>query len=442
MTSGKMGEVLLTSTLGRVIFYAKLDAAVPADSSTKAPSIRCSMARRRKRRKRRRRRKRRNQTARLSAQKIQPRGFDYGCMPYVMAFSPSEFVGHLNAASVDGVVYSSVWCEAVKRTVPTICLVARHGDELAKAFERFNAWSQMTDPDSVELTFVFQKSGGYTLTISPEYSRLDRRCLGFDRTNRVLNAGAIWVKPIRSVHPVLRKLRKHCSAPIAPFVFNGATYVGPRSVLTPSAPPDVSPIPGLQPLLKFEVTFIDEDDVTPNTIGWLGLKAGAGQLPTSPTGPRQTEPEDIAKQRVQTLVQHFPVTLERIRRDLSLPHLIRLLAASDVRPWQIEQALCNLVLSAEMGRGAHFIGLSDRKANSSIIQAIKSRYELANGDDIPTYPIEKVSTQIIADGNALLRYLKKKKCENIAGIQASLKSVSALEATTAVEFPSKWNVSV
>ena len=390
------------------------------------------------------RRKRRKRTARASAQKAQPRGFDYGCLPYVMALASFEFPNHLTAASVDAVAYGGVLSEAVNQTVPVVSLVAQHGDELAKAFEDFNAWSQMTDPDSVEITFVFQKSGGYTLAISPEYSRLERRCLGFDRTYRVLNAGAIWIKPIKSVHPLLRSLRKHCSTPIAPFLFNGATYVGPQSVLTPSLPPDVNPIRGLQPLLKFEVTFIDEDDVTPNSTAWIALKAGSQQVPKSTPGPPKPKPDDIAKQRVKTLAHHFPVTLERIRRNSSVPPLILQLAESGVRPWQIEQALCNLVLSAEMGQGAHFIGLSARKAKSSIIQAITSRYELADGGDIPIFSIEEVSIQVVADGNALLQYLKKKRrrCKDLAEIQAALQSVSALEAVTAIDLPGEWAASL
>ena len=389
------------------------------------------------------RRKRRKRTARAPAQKAQPRGFDYGCLPYVMALASFEFPNHLTAASVDAVAYGDVLSEAVNQTVPVVSLVAQHGDELAKAFEDFNAWSQMTDPDSVEITFVFQKSGGYTLAISPEYSRLERRCLGFDRTYRVLNAGAIWIKPIKSVHPLLRSLRKHCSAPIAPFLFNGATYVGPQSVLTPSLPPDVNPIRGLQPLLKFEVTFIDEDDVTPNSTAWIALKAGSQQVPKSTPGPPKPKPDDIAKQRVKTLAHHFPVTLERIRRNSSVPPLILQLASSGVRPWQIEQALCNLVLSTEMGLGSHFIGRSARKAESGIIQAIGSRFELADGGDIPTFTIEDVGTQVVADGNALLRYLgKKKRCRDLAGVQAALQSVSALEATTVVDTPAQWNASL
>ena len=395
--------------------------------------LRCSMVRHMKRRKR---------TARASAQKTQPRGFDYGCLPYAMALASFEFQDHLRAASVDGVAYGSVWSETVNQTVPTISLVAQRGDELAKAFEEFNAWSQMTDPDSVEITFVFRKSGGYVLAISPEYSRIERRLLGFDRTHRAMIVAATWFKPIDSVHPLLRNFRKLCSAPIAPFLFDGVTYVGPRSVLTPSSPPDVSPIRGLQPLLKFEVTFINEDDVTPNSTGWLALKAVSRQLSKSPAGPPKPEPCDIAKQRVKTLAHHFPVTLERIRRSSSVPPLMLRLAASDVRPWQIEQALCNLVLSAEMSRGAHYIGLSARKAERGIIREIRSRFELADCGDIPTFAIEDVRTQVAADGNVLLRCLGKKRCRDLAGIQEALQSVSALEAATAVDTPAEWSASL
>ena len=382
--------------------------------------------------------KRRKRAARASAQKTQPRGFDYGCLPSAIALASSEFNGHLTAASVDGVAYGNVWSEAVNQTVPIISLVAQRGDELAKAFEAFNTWSQTTDPDSVEITFIFRKNGGYVLVISPECSRLERRCLGFDRTHQVIAVKLIWIKPIDSVHPLLRSLKKYCSAPIAPFLFNGVTYVGPPSGLTPSAPPDVSPIHGLQPLLKFEVTFIGEDEVTPNSTAWLALKVESQQVPKSPTGRPKTKPDDIGRQRVKTLAYHFPVTLERIRRSLSVPCLMLQLAANGVRPWQIEQALCNLVLSAEMGLGAHYVGLSARKAKSGIIHAIRSRFELANGGDIPTFSIEEVSTQVVADGNALLQYLKKKRRKDLTGIQAALQSVSVLDAATAIDPPADW----
>ena len=382
--------------------------------------------------------KKKKRTARASAKKTQSRGFDYGCLPNAMALASFEFLTHLGA-SVEAVGYGWRWSEAVNQTLPTISLVAQSGEGLVKAFEEFNAWSQITDSDSVEITFVFREEGGYVLAISPEFTRLVRRCLGFDRTHRTMVAGLTWYKPIDSVHPFLREFRDYCSSSIAPFFFDGVTYVGPTSGLGHLASPDVSPIPGLEPLLKFEVNFVDEDEVTPNSIAWFALNVASRQKIQSSTGKPKTEPDDIAIQRVKTLGHHFPVTLERIRRSLSVPPLMRELAVSGVRPWQIEQAICNLVLSAEMGRGTHFLGLSARKTESAIVEAIGSRYELADGGDIPTFSIEDISTQVIADGNALLRRLNKKKCKDLVEIQTALQSVSALEAPTAVDTPTQWS---
>src|SRR3954465_9858565 len=95
--------------------------------------------------------KRKKRTQRATSHTTPLRGFDFGCLPYAMALATVEFPGHLTAASVDAVAYGSVWSEPLRQTIPTISLVAQNGNELTKAFQAFNAWSQMTDPDSVEI---------------------------------------------------------------------------------------------------------------------------------------------------------------------------------------------------------------------------------------------------------------------------------------------------
>ena len=350
----------------------------------------------------------------------QPRGFDYGCLPGAMAVASLEFPTYLTSASVDGVAYGWRWSEAVNQKVPTISLVAQSGGELAKAFEEFHAWAQITDPDSVEVTFIFRKTGGFLLVLSTEYSRLMRRCLGFDRAYQAMGAGCIWCKPIDSINPFLRKFRNYCSSPIAPFFFNGVTYASPTNGLRNSGAPDVSAIPGLNPLLKFEVTLVDEDEVTQNSTAWIALKLDSRkETQLKPEG-RKPNPDDIAKLRAKTLRHHFPVTLERIRRIVSLQPTIQHLKRDGVRPWQIEQALCNLVLSAAMGRGLHYLGLSARKAEGAIIEGIRSRYELADGNDIQTFSIEDISTQVTADGKCLAATLQQEKAKGSLGNPESL----------------------
>ena len=349
-----------------------------------------------------------------------------------MGVGSFDFPRHLSAASVGAVAYGSAWSEVIRRTVPTISLVGMDGDELAKAFDIFNSWSKATDPDSVELTFAFRKRGGYVLAISVEPLRLTQRTLGFDRTHRTMLAGATWFKPMDSTHALLLKFREHCSAPIAPFLFEGVRFPGLLKGLRSSpVPTDLVPIPGLQPLLKFEVQFVDEDQARPETIAWMALNWDSLKVTKLPDRAKP-EPKDITRQRVKTLRCHFPVTLERLRRGSIMTDLASELVTQGILEWQIEQAVCNLVLSREISQGLHYGGLNDRKTEEAILQAIRSRHEIADGETLPQFTLNDVRTQILADGNALLRYLERPSAEELGSLQSNLRSASALEDSTAL----------
>ena len=382
--------------------------------------------------------KKKKRTHRTSPKKPQPRGYDYGCLPYAMAVASMDFPHHLTHASVEGIAYDTQWSSEFEGQVPTISLVARHADPLIKAFEDFNAWSKETDPDALEVTFVFRKEGGYVLGLSPEYGHLARRCLGYDRVHRPIALGPMWCKKLDSVHPDLQAIRAYCSSSLAPLRIDGLEQSNLLVGHTYLSTPDIRPIPSLRPLLKFDATFIDEDEVVPNSPAWLALQTSSGhanpqQRPSTP------DIEHIASQRAKTLTQHFPVTLGRMRRNPSIATLVRKLAPSDVRPWQIEQAVCNLVLSGDMQLGAHFSGLTARKAEATILQAVSSRYEMADGAPLPAYSIDEVKTQVTADGNALLRYLKQKPRKDLLAVQSHLQAASVLEAWTTVDAPGHWS---
>ena len=281
-------------------------------------------------------RRKKKRTTRPSMKETQPRGFDYGCLPVAMAVASLEFPTYLTSASVDAVAYGSRWSEAVNQEVPIISLVAKSGEELVKAFEEFHSWAKITDQDSVEITFVFRKTGGYLLVISTEYSRLMRRCLGFNRVYQAGGAGCIWCKPIDSVNRFLEKFRNYSSSPIAPFFFDGVTYVDPTNGFGNSVLPDVSEIPGLNPLLKFEITLVNEDEVTKNSTAWVAIKLNSQKKTQFKTDSKKPNPEDIAKLRAKTLRYHFPVTLERIRHNVSLQSTIQHLVFEGIQPWQRE----------------------------------------------------------------------------------------------------------
>lgn len=380
------------------------------------------------------RKKRGKKAAGIAPHKEQPRGFDYGCLPYALAIGLYDFPSQLTAASVDGIAYGLAWSETIQQSVPTITLVGQERDGLAKAFKTFNDWSELTDPDSVELTFVFRKSGGYALVISPECSRLERRCLGFDRSHKSTAFLITWIKQMDSTNPFLAEFRAYCASPIAPFYFEGAVYDS-RDAFTASSPPDLIQISDLQPLLKFEVSFLDEDDVRPGTIGWSALNIHDRPSRKTAEEMHKPDPEEIARFRAATLQRHFPATLERIRRSPAIPRLLDDFRSDGVRPWQIEQALCNLVLSASMGRPPHFLGLSARKLKTRILEELRSRCELANGVELPAFDEHTVRAQIVADGNELLRHLRSRIAIDLGALQEALRSLRVLEVSGAIKDP-------
>lgn len=365
----------------------------------------------------------------VTNQRTRAQGLDYAFLAGVMAVGSFEFPGHLRDAAVDAVAYGSAWSETLKRQVPSVSLLAKRGKELSAAFEEFEAWARPTDSDAVELTFVFLKKGGYVLGISPEPQRLRRRCLGFDRAHRVVIVNGMWFKPMKSVHPALRQLRAYRSQSIAPFFFGGATYSGPRSALLLPSPPNVVPLPGREPLLKFEATLVDEDEAIPDTTGWVATRVFSRKR-VRDRKPRLPTAEEIAKQRRATLARHFPVTLERLHQRGDLVTLGANLVSAGVRFWQIEQALCNLAISVEICKGPHFPGLRPREVTQQVTQTLASRCELADAGQVPEFTVDEVRTQIAADGNALLRSLQRKRRPNLRAVQAALARASALDADT------------
>ena len=368
-----------------------------------------------------------------SAGKSVPQGFDYGCLPYAMAVGSYDFPRHLHDSSVDAVAYGTLHSAELHQETFTVSLVAQHPEPLAKAFQEFQAWAQATDPDSVELTFLFLNSGGYTLAITPQHSRFVRRCLGFDRSHQIMTLGPTWCKTMTTLHPVLRSFRHYCSQSLAPFYFGAATYTGPPNALAISSAPNIDPVTAIDPLLKFEATFVNENDVAPNTTAWIALNAQPpATIPAaSPRSQPPPTPDQIAKQRRETLACHFPVTLERLRRARHLTFLAQQLAPQGIRAWQVEQAFCNLLLAVETGAGPHFKGFTATQIRDHVTDAIASRTELADGSAIPIFTTDQVAIQILADGNALLRTLHKKKRVAIPGLQKALASLSLLDAAAA-----------
>ena len=376
----------------------------------------------------RKRKKRKNRTYSKTARAIHL-AFDYGCLPTAMAVANLDFPTLLTEAQVDAVAYGTRHSKELNEEVPAISLVAQHAAPLAKAFSIFQDWSISSDSDAVELTFLLRDAGGYILVISPEPARMEQRCIGYNRTHQAVNTAAMWCKPIDTFNPILSRFKDHyTSVPIAPYIFTGETYTGPRSAFRRVSPAGLHEVSGLHALLKFEVTFVAEHEAIPGTIGWLAAKIESSS--NIQTGPRRhiPTPDEISGCRLRTLSRHFPVTLERMRVSREIRDSIHDLQQEKIQPWQVEQAICNLVLESDLSSGK-VRGRSEM--HERIIEALDERYELADGSSLPPFDAERIRRQVLADGNELLSHMQAKRAQNLSSLQTSLQTLSLLESKSA-----------
>lgn len=351
-----------------------------------------------------------------------------------MAIGSPSFPDYLSRANVVGVAYGWEKSDHLGSTVPAISLVARDEKARLQAFVEFNAWADATDGDALELTFVFKKDGTYLLAVSPELSRLTRRCLGYERTSRIIAMMPCWVKPIDSTHPMLRELREYVAGFPCPFLLSGV-LLPPLLLLSRAAAPPVRQIPGLKPLLKFEATFVEEDGVKVDSTAWVALQT-ASRKPEIRSGrePPMLQPAGIGDTRAKMLRTHFPVTLERLRRTEWFQTICGELGKGEVRPWQVEQAVCNLLLSLALLGIPHFNGLGRQKLHRKAIDGLRARFECADGSQLPELPVDLVETQIVADVSALMRDQRKpSQIQDLQAAQAALAAAGLLDAPSATE---------
>jgi len=363
-----------------------------------------------------------------------------------MLLGSMGFAQCLGEANVVGIAYGPAATDAFGTTVPQLTLVAREGEHLALAFEEFNTWVRQTDGDAIEITIVFRNAGGYVLALSQNLDRLRRRMLNGDTVYDAVFMSTTWFKSMDTVHPMLLKLREYCRHFPAPIVLGGAEYSPLRDgPLTKQM--SVREVPAIVPVLKFELTFVDENDVAPGSIASAAIRTagkGAPHESAEPTHPvkREKSAAAISATRVATIGRYFPVTIERLRRDPRFEALCGQLLVSGYARWQVEQAVCNFILASGVDLATRVSSRSDRELandddlSSMICDAVRNRYEMADGKELPVLPITVIAAHALADGVALLRATgNETPIASATELRAALESAGYADAVAATAVP-------
>jgi hypothetical protein len=290
-------------------------------------------------------------------------------------------------------------------------LVGSHSEPLTRAFIEFKRWASFGDGDAVALSFIFLKAGGYLLSIGREPARARRDIMGSDRTYSPILVGASYIKRFDTRQRALEDLReykrKHL---ISPFLFRAAVIK--RGAGTAPVLEQVEPVTDIEPLLKFEAEFVDEDTIEPGTshhslltMSQQSESSGRARkqpsLSSLPDAGRQ-QAADYFRHRARMLERHFPVTIERIRAG-RYSEMMSVLREGGVKDWQFDQAASNLLLSASLCNGQIFYPtVSSGEFTKLVAQAIQQREERSDTPELTRFSTNDIMAQVRLDVMALL----------------------------------------
>lgn len=340
------------------------------------------------------------------SKRLGPKGYEFGTSGLTLLLASPKFIEDLREAQVVACSYGWDNSPDLGHALPLISLGGIHEQPLTRAFGEFTRWQKESQSQALDLTFVFLAHGGYLLSIGNRHESIARRLGRNSLAHGRLLCGATYIKQFDTRHPWLEQFREyHRQRLIAPFLF-GACVVTSADLHT-IEPHQVRRATGTQPLLSFQVEIADEREAEAGegTAPWLALHVYRRDIPGGqkppPFGPR-----DVFVRRAESLNRHFPVTLERVR-TLEPYHALALdLEHRGIRRWQVEQAFCNLVLSASLCGGVfHYVPVRTGRLDRRISKALIERFEEADSKDLfkRTPLADVILRQVELDANALLR---------------------------------------
>jgi hypothetical protein len=337
-------------------------------------------------------------------------GFDFGIEIRALLFSDVSFLEYLQQAHIVACGYGGIPTGPLGAPMFVVSLVGINPEALTKAFAEFKRWAASGDGDTVELTFIFLRKTGYILSICREHTRGTRDLLGSDRASSPIFLEVIYNKRFDTRDVVLDKFREYKTKNlISPFLLGAAT-VNASATATVSME-QVEPLLGVEPILKFEAAFVDEESVEPGST-WhsiivssrhdrsSGRRKTRSGLP-SPPKPSQ-HPQEHFRYRARFLNRHFPVTIERIRTG-RYPDIMTTFRENGVKDWQAEQAVANLLLSARICNGRRFYGdIREEDLAREISQAIQQYEERSDTVEALQFSMDDIVRQVQLDSVALL----------------------------------------
>lgn len=328
-------------------------------------------------------------------------GYDYGVKPFFMIVGDMEFSDLFRKANCIGVLYMFAKAENDDMIPVQMAFIFKNEEPAKKFLDIILGWVEKSnnDGDAVDMEFIENNKGGYTIAISPEIERFTERMIPSNFKNKVTPLVMVQThfKEIDNLGQNYFNFKNNYHK--AKGIAIGYVIGSPSNIEKKSE----------KFFVKTKFKFHKENKIPKDSFS-LSYKATKNisdfKLEDLPKPPKDTI-EDINERRVSEMKSLLLLTYNRLE-NIWLGDLQKKLNKS-YNSEIIKQAICNLTIFERIKRDENLAEDFTKTGYNRILDYLLSSFESFDSyypEDV-FYTEEKVISQINNDKKELETYLNK-----------------------------------
>lgn len=329
-------------------------------------------------------------------------GMDYGVRPRMILMADQSFAEYFDKAKCIGMMYIN--CpDASSDLIPTEIGFNFEVEEYASKFiAELVRWVKESGDDerAIDLEFIDLNNGEYMVAFGPNREMFSKRMLPDyleDRVDPLLFMFSKGKELSTGKNYAQFKKNYKQGRRIIVRAFVGFKDGQQGRILN-------------EYFIKSAFSFIKEDDLTQESLGYYLLKAK--NKPITKKSLKRTAPvnyEPIDNRRTDELAYFFPITIDKIRRKGWLSETIQSIPAH-IDHKHIEQAICNLILTERLRKQSSDLKTTGPGHDMNILQYLLDSIEAFDSyfPEDAFFTKALIKQQLKRDKDFLTDYLSKK----------------------------------
>lgn len=329
-------------------------------------------------------------------------GYDYGIKPFFMIVGDMEFSDLFRKAECIGVLYMFAKDNNDNMIPMQMAFIFKNEEPAKKFLDIVLGWAEKSnnDGDAVEMEFIENNKGGYTIAISPEIEKFTERMIPHNFKDKVTPIIMVQThfKEIDNLGQNYLNFKRNYKK--TKEITIGYVIGSPSNIVKKSE----------KFFVKTKFKFHKENEIPTNSFSssYKLAKDISEFKPEDLSKPPKDSIEEICDRRISEMKSLLPLTYNRLK-NLWLGDLQEQLEKK-YSPDIIKQAICNITIFERIQRDENLEeGFTETGYPNRILDYLLSSYESFDSyyNDDEFYTEEKIISQIENDKKELETYLNK-----------------------------------